>query len=142
MFCFKLSNYTRSEMKQMCHVIILMLIFMSGYLYAEGPDSSKAHNTKIKERGSKEPFPVILYISKENGTIDPVNVNVRIDGKDSVVNRDFSNRGKMQVDSTKKDSIIRHYIPPYNDVKFEFTLSEGVHQIIVTSSNGDAGLDV
>ena len=90
----------------------------------------------------KKVFPVTVSFSKEMGDVDPVNVNVTIDGKDTVINRDFSNRGNSWTDTTKAGAIIAHIVSPPPHWDYNLTLSGGIHQIEVTSKNGDAGLDV
>jgi len=91
---------------------------------------------------SKEQFPVILEFSKENGEVDPVNVSVTIDDDSIIVNRDFSDRVNSRVDTTKMGTIVATVVSPPPHWEFKLTLKKGVHQIMATSLNGDAGLDV
>jgi hypothetical protein len=104
---------------------------------------SVAYGTfKTRYDTTKTEFPVIIYFSIENGRIDPLNLSIEMDGK-NVVNRSFSNRSKSPMDSTKS-SKSKTYVgsasPPHWG--FKLTLAKGTHQIMASTSNGDAGLDV
>ena len=94
-------------------ISITLLIFLSGC-------STFKSDTNV----SKKDFPVILYISSESGNyVNPVNVVVKIDQKEIV------------------DQYIKAiYIS--SPSRFKLSLKEGTHQIVVNSSNGNAGLDV
>jgi hypothetical protein len=65
-----------------------------------------------------EEHTVYLILHNEGGNIDSLNVNVTMDNVNKIVNNKFSDRS------------------------IKLTLTEGVHQIVVTSNNNVAGLDV
>ena len=69
-------------------------------------------------------YPITVYVSSQNGgSVNPVNISIEI-GDNKIVNQDFySGSG-------------------HEHSKFELNLKEGRQQIVVTSSNGNAGLDV
>jgi len=73
---------------------------------------------------SKKQYPVIIYISSQSSFVDPVNISVEIDFKNKILNKDF------------------YYGDGHNFSKFEINLDKGIHQFIVKSKNGNAGLDV
>ncbi len=91
---------------------------------------------------SKEQFPIILEFSKENGEVDPVNVNVTIDDDSIIVNRNFSDRVNSRVDTIKMGAIVATAVSSPPHWEFKLTVKKGTHQIMATSINGDAGLDV
>jgi hypothetical protein len=70
-------------------------------------------------------YPVILYVSSENGgLVNPVNISVTLDNKNKIVDQDcFASAFG-------------------NNSQFKLTLTEGRHQFVADSKNGDAGLDV
>ena len=104
--------------------------------------SSGCATLKTDLGASEKEFSVILSFSKENGDVDPVNVNVTMDGKDTIVNRDFSNRGNSRMDTTKAGTVVVQVVSPPPHWEFKLTLAKGIHQIMAASKNGDAGLDV
>jgi len=82
--------------------------------------------TSAQEKIAMRAFPVTLYVGTKTSYLNPVNITATVDVKDTLVDRDF-------------------YAPrPFKDghSAFTFTLRAGVHQFIVSSKNGDAGLDV
>ena len=94
------------------YFIILLLLFGCSPLETAQDDSAKE-------------YPVTLYISSQNGGyVNPVNIVVEIGYKNKIVDQNF-------------DCGDGH-----NYSTFKLNLKEGQHQITVTSSNGNAGLDV
>ena len=92
--------------------IILLLLFGCSTLETAQDDSTKE-------------YPITLYISSQNGGyVNPVNIAVEIGYKNKIVDQNF-------------DCGDGH-----NHSTFKLNLKEGQHQITVTSSNGNAGLDV
>ena len=78
---------------------------------------------KTVESNSTAKYPVTLYVKSQNGGyVNPVNISVEIGYKNKIVDQNFY-------------SGIDHKT-------FKLILKEGKHQIIVKSSNGNAGLDV
>ena len=76
------------------------------------------------QNDSPKEYPIILYVSSQNGgSVNPVNISIEM-GYNKIVHQDFYS-GSGQEHS-----------------KFEVKLKEGRQQIVVTSSNGNAGLDV
>lgn len=77
----------------------------------------------VSQTTSREEFPVVIYVSNQMGKVNPVNIKVSIDQK-TIVDSAFSNHGG------------------YSWSAFKTSLKNGGHQVIVTTTNGDAGLDV
>ncbi len=78
---------------------------------------------RVSQATPKGESPVVIYVSNQTGEVNPVNIKVSID-QDSILNQDFlCGTG-------------------HNWSSFKLSLKEGRHQLVVTSSNGDAGLDV
>jgi len=67
--------------------------------------------------------PVAIYVSNQTAEVNPVNIKVSIDQK-AILNQNFPCGSG------------------HNWSRFKVSLKEGRHQLVVTSSNGDAGLDV
>ena len=80
-------------------------------------------SARVSQTNSRDEFPVVIYVSNQMGKVNPVNIKVSIDQK-TIVNGDFSNDGG------------------YSWTPFKTSMKDGGHQIVVTSDNGDAGLDV
>ena len=79
----------------------------------------------IQNESSME-FPITLYISNQDGHyINPVHITVEIDALNKIVDQDFLN-----------------ITGGHSYSQYELNLKKGQHHIIVTSSNGNAGLDV
>jgi PBP1b-binding outer membrane lipoprotein LpoB len=91
----------------------IILIFLSG-----------CSTFKPYTNVSKKDYQIILYISSESGNyVNPVNVVVKIDQK------------KIVDQNIKAIYLSKHST-------FRLSLTEGQHQIVVESNNGNAGLDV
>lgn len=114
-----------------CSFTILFLL--------SGCSTSHTERPKTESNVTKEKFLISLYITKE-GNVDPLNVNITID-HDTVINQDFSDPLKSQVDTLKmgKLSFSRESSP--TNWQFKLKLTEGDHRLIATSSNGHARLD-
>ena len=79
----------------------------------------------IAQNDSSRVFPITLFVGSQNNEyVDPVNIQIEIDGNKNFVDQDYS------------------LGDGHNVSMFKLNLTEGRHQIIVTSNNGDAGLDV
>ena len=80
--------------------------------------------TKTPTDTSKTEYQITLYVESRSASfIDPVNICVTIDDSLKVVDGNYSARVPIHRTETK------------------FNLSQGLHQMVVTSKNGDAGLD-
>jgi hypothetical protein len=71
----------------------------------------------------KQEFPVVLHVSNQTSEVDPVDIKISIDNDKPIVNQNFSCGTGHNVST------------------FKLAFNEGVHQLFVTSHNGDAGLD-
>ena len=72
---------------------------------------------------SQKEFPVVLYVSRQNGGgIDPINIVVSIDQK-NILDRDFKSGGNDY----------------HHEIKL--VLKGGVHQLTAESKDGEAGMD-
>lgn len=82
--------------------------------------------TQKGEQGApKNQYPVVVYVNSENGgEVNPVNISVDLDEHKHIVDSSF------HADA---------YGPQY---RYKCMLTEGKHQIVVESKNGNAGLDV
>ena len=78
---------------------------------------------KVAQTTTQHDFPVVIYVSNQMGKVNPVNIKVSIDHK-TIVDSAFANNGG------------------YSWAAFKTSLKNGGHQIVITSTNGDAGLDV
>ena len=79
----------------------------------------------IAQNDSAKVFPITLFVcSQNNEYVDPVHIAIEIDGKKNFVDQDYS------------------LGDGHNVSMFKLDLTQGRHHIIVTSKNGDAGLDV
>jgi hypothetical protein len=94
-----------------------------------------------QEKAPIPEFPVDLFFSIENGGIDSLDLNVTIDGI-TVTNQRFSNRGDTRVDTTRPSKTLARAVSPHRHWEFTLTLPDGTHQIMASTSNGDAALDV
>lgn len=80
---------------------------------------------KADQVTQKNQYPVVLYVNSENGGgVDPVNISVVLDYERHIIDSAFHAHA--------------------NEPHFEYMskLSEGRHQIVAGSKNGNAGLDV
>jgi hypothetical protein len=93
-------------------ISITFLIFLSG-----------CSTFKSDINVSKKEYPVILYVNCQSGDVNPVNIVANIDQK-KIVDQNIS---------------YSYFNIP---TSFKLSLKEGIHQIVVKSSNGNAGLDV
>jgi hypothetical protein len=85
-------------------------------------------------------FPVTVYFSLEAGT-DPLNVEVSMDGN-TFINQEFTNSSAIKKDTTTTGKVRYIEMSSKPVWPFQLVLKEGIHQIMASSKNGDAGLDV
>ncbi len=83
-----------------------------------GPSS-----TSLTQTTARANYAVTIYVSNQTGELDPVNIMPSVDHR-NIVNGNFSSGSG------------------HNWSGYKLALKEGEHQLIVTSDNGDAGLDV
>jgi len=74
---------------------------------------------------AKQEYQVTLYVSSQDATfVNPVDIQVKLDNKTTVVDRDF------------------YTGTGHNNTQFDLILRHGDHQLIAKSTNGDASIDV
>jgi hypothetical protein len=101
-------------LKWILFLLIIVIILSFGFVF-----QNKDSDTNERK------YQVVLYVnSQSNYRVDPVYVKVIID-TNVVVNQNiyFGNGG-------------------HNNYKFNLALTEGEHQLVAESSNGNAGIDV
>ena len=101
------------------HRIVISSLSLVSIIVILGHDSRG-----VSQAPSKREFPVVLYVSSQSSYVDPVNIKVFFEGEKDTVNQDF------------------YYRTGNSHSTFHYSLKKGQHQIIVTSKNGEAGLDV
>lgn len=100
------------------HILVRRFIPATLFAFFAGFSPVRVNQTTVQPD-----FRVVIYVSNQMGKVNPVNIKVSVDHK-TVVDSAFSNNGG------------------YSWTAFKMSLNNGGHQIVITSTNGDAGLDV
>jgi hypothetical protein len=97
---------------------------------------------EVNHNSSPKLFPVALFFTNMAGNPNPINLSVTFDDTNIVVNKDIYSGDSTKVETTSTGMVSLTLISPPQHWEYNLMLVEGTHQMVATTKNGDAGMDV